>query len=178
MGYSFIATLHGFKARRKKKTSKVIQRSSSIRRSGAGLSKSVWLSRVVCGKGTFSLLITRDVEVKIQAWVGTSSPPLKGKPSRSPLSADLILKTRYSSVPLNNQSFLPLKVASQPMALLGQAFNRACSLGSFATGSIKQRRLITQLVSGSTQLFPSYSQLVLRRLQLIPDSLKVILGSL
>ena len=143
-----------------------------------GLNMSVLLSRAVCGKGPFSLLITRDVEVKIQARVGTSSPPLKGNPSRSPLSADLILQTRYSPVPLNNQSFLPLKVASQPMALLGQAFNRACSLGRFATSSIKQRRLITQLVSSNTQLFPSCPQLVMRRLQLILDSLKLSLGSL
>ena len=129
-----------------------------------GLNRSVWLSRAVCGKGPFCLLITRDIEVKIQARIGTGSFPLKGKPSRSPLSAGLVPQNRYSPVPLNNQSFLSLKVTSQPMALLGQAFNRACSLGRFATGSIKQRCFITQLISSSTQLFPSCSQLVLGRL--------------
>ena len=120
---------------------------SDVRRRGAGLSRSAWLSRTVCGKGPFCLLIARDIEVKIQAQVGSASFPLKGKPSRSPLSAGLVPHNRYSPVPLNDQ---PLKVTSQPMTLLGQAFNRACNLGHFATGSIKQHCFITQLVSSST----------------------------
>ena len=152
---SNVAHISGSKPGVKRKQAKLykeVQASEEGERASVGVSGSI---KAVCGKGPLSLFITRDVEVKIQARVGTSNPPLKGKPSRGPLSADLILQTRYIPVPLNNQSFLPLKVASQPMALLGQTFNRACSLGSFATGSIKQRRLITQLVSGSAQLFPS-----------------------
>ena len=85
---------------------------------GVGISWGVWLSRAVSGKGLFRLLVTRDIKVKVQAQVGISSLPLKGKPSRSLLGAGLIPQTRYSSVLLNNQSFLPLKVPSQPMALL------------------------------------------------------------
>ena len=128
--------------KKKKKKSKIIQRSSGVRsgsrrrRKGAGLSRGIWLSRTVGGKGLFRLLVTRDVKIEVQTQVGISRLPLKGKPSRSPLSAGLIPQTRYSSVPLNNQSFLPLKVSSQPMALLSQAFNKAYSLGSFETGSI------------------------------------------
>ena len=132
----------GFEAQSKKK--KFIQRSSGVRhRSGsrrrrreAGLSRGVWLSRTVDGKGLFYLLVTRDIKVKVQARVGISNLPLESKPSKSPLSAGLIPQTRYSSVPLNNQSFLPLKVPSQPMALLGHVFNRAHNLGSFTTGCI------------------------------------------
>ena len=132
------------KQKNKKTTSKIIQRSSGVRRRsgnrrrrrGAYLSRGVWLSRTVGGKGLFHLLVTRDIKVKVQARVGISSLPLESKPSRSLLSAGLIPQTRYGSIPLNNQSFLPLKVPSQPMALLGQAFNRAHSLESFATGSI------------------------------------------
>ena len=96
----------------------------------------VWLSRTFGGKGLFLLLVIGDIKVKVRARIGISSLPLESKPSRSPLSADLIPQTRYGSFPLNNQSFLPLKVPSQPMALLGQAFNRAHSLGSFAMGAM------------------------------------------
>ena len=87
-------------------------------------------------KGLFCLLVTGDIKVKVQAQVGISNPLLESKPSRSPLSAGLIPQTRYRSVPLNNKSFLPLKVPFQPMALLSQVFNRAHSLGSFAMDSI------------------------------------------
>ena len=142
-----------------------------MRGRGAGISWGVWLSRTVSGKGLFRLLVTGDIKVKVQTRVGISSLPLKAKPSRSPLGASLIPQTRYNSVLLNNQSFFPLKVPLQPMALLSQAFNRARSLGSFATGSIQQRCFITQL-------FPSCPQLVFGQLQLIPDYLKLNLSSL
>ena len=116
------------------------------RRRGAGLNRGGWLSRVVDGKGLFCLLVAGDIKVKIQSRVGINNPPLESKPSGSPLSAGLIPQTRYRSVPLNNQSFLPLKVPSQPMTLIGQAFNRAHSFRSFATGSILQCCFITQLI--------------------------------
>ena len=150
MGYSLRTTSHRkwvqsptSKKKKKKKTSKIIQRSSDVRRKsgsrrrrrGAGLSRGGWLSKIVGGKGLFCLLITGDIKVKVQARVGISNPLLESKPSRSPLSAGLIPQTRYRFVPLNNKSFLPLKVPSQPMALLSQVFNRAHSLGSFAMGS-------------------------------------------
>ena len=143
MKYSLRTTSHisGVQSRKKKKTiSKTIQRSSDVwsrrRRRGANLSWGGWLSRTVRGKGLFCLPVTRDIKVKVQARISISSLPLEIKPPRSPLSAGLVPQTRYGSVPLNNQSFLPLKLPSQPMALLGQAFNRAHSLGSFAPSSI------------------------------------------
>ena len=147
MKYSLRTTSHtsGVRSPTKKKNNKqTIQRSLGVRRRsgsrrrrrGANLNRGVWLSRTVGEKGLFCLLVTRDIKIEVQALVGISSLPLKGKPPKSPLSAGLIPQTLYGSVPLNNQSFLPLKVPSQPMALLGQAFNRAHSLGSFATGSI------------------------------------------
>ena len=139
-----ISGVRSLRLKKKKKKSKIEQGGSDVRRGirsrrrrrGANLSRGGRLSRAVDGKGFLCLLVTRDIKVKVQAQVGISNPPLESKPSRSPLSAGLIPQTRYRSVPLNNQSFLPLKVPSQPMALLGQAFNRAHSLGSFATGSI------------------------------------------
>ena len=132
------------KKKKKTTTSKIIQKSSGVRRRsgsrrerrGANLSRGVWLSRTVGGKGLFRLLVTRDIKVKVQARIDINNLPLESKPPRSPLSAGLIPQTRYGSVPLNNQSFLPLKVPSQPMALLGQVFNRAHRLGSFVMSSI------------------------------------------
>ena len=180
---SDVTYIPGSKPDVKKKQAK-LYKGVHTSKEGAEAKEGEWASARVFGspeqsteKGLFRLLITRDIEVKIQARVGTSSLPLKVKPSRSPLSAGLIPQTRYSPVPLNNRIFLPLKVTLQPMALLGQAFNRACSLGSFATGSNKQRCFITQLISSSMQLFPNCPQLVLGRLQLIHDYVKLRLGS-
>ena len=148
MKYSLRTTSHISRVRspRKKKArkSKIIQKSSDVRRRsgssrrrrGANLSRGVWLSRTFGGKGLFRLLFTRHIKAKVQARIGIRSLPLESKPSKSPLSVGLIPQTRYGSVPLNNQIFLPLKVPSQPMALLGHALNRAHSLGSFAMGFI------------------------------------------
>ena len=62
-----------------KQTSKDMGRSSDVRRGsrrrrgGVGLSRGVWLSRIVCGKGPFRLLVTGDIKMKVQARIGTSN---------------------------------------------------------------------------------------------------------
>ena len=142
----FQTTLHTseVQSQKKKKISSIVQGGSGVRHGsrsrrrgrGAGLSRGGWLSRAGGRKGFFCLLVAGDIKVKVQAQVGIINPPLESKPSRSPLSGGFIPQTRYRSVPLNNQSFLPLKVPSQPMEHIGQTFNRAHSFGSFAMGSV------------------------------------------
>ena len=112
-----------------------IRGKSRGRRWGVSLSGGIRFSRIVYREGFLCLLLARDVEVEVQAWIGISNLSLKGKPPRGSLSTGLIPQSRYNFVPLNDQSLLPMKVPSQPMALLGQAFHRADIFGSLATSS-------------------------------------------
>ena len=95
-----------------------------------GFSGGVRFFRIVSGEGLLGLLVTRHVEVEVQVWVDISSFPLKGKPPRSPLSTGLIPQSSYNFVPLSNQSYLLMKIPTQPTTLLSQAFCRIYSLGS------------------------------------------------
>ena len=143
-----------------------------------GLSGGVRFSRIVSREGLLSLLIARDVKVEVQAWVGTNSFPLKGKPPRSPLSTGLIPQSSYNFVPLRNQSYLLKKVPTQPTTLFSQAFRRVYSLGSLTTSLVQQCCLIAQFIFGRTYLFFRLPQLALGCKKLIPNHLKLILGRL
>ena len=150
MGYSLRMALHVSQVRSSTKKNKQSyekeirrQKREQEARKGSGHQLRCLALQSSLRKRLLRFLVAGDIKVKVQARVGLSSLPLESKPSRSPLGANLIPQTRYSSVLLNNQSFLPLNIPSQPMALLSQAFNGACILASFTTGSIQQRCLIT-----------------------------------
>ena len=89
-----------------------------IRRRGVSLSRGIKFSRRICGERLLCLLIAREVEVEIQTWISVSSLLLKSEPPRSPLSTGLVPQSSYNFVPLSNQSYLLMKVPTQPVTLL------------------------------------------------------------
>ena len=86
---------------------------------------------------TLSLLIARDVKVEVQAGIGISSSPLKGKLPRNLLSTGLVPQSSYNFVLLSNQSYLLMEVPGQPTTLLSQAFRRVYNLGNLTTSPVQ-----------------------------------------
>ena len=143
-----------------------------------GLSRDICLSRIVRRERLLCLLVTRDVEVEVQAWIDVSSPLLKSEPPRSLLSTGLVPQSPYNFIPLSHQIYLLMKVPTQSTALLSQAFRRVHSLGNLTTSPVQQRYLIALFIFGRTKLFFRFPQLALGCKKLIPNHLKLILGRL
>ena len=77
------------------------------------------------------------------------------------MGADLVPELYYHSIPLANQSLLPLKVPTKHVVLLRQALHGVSSVESLLTDLVQRHRFDVQLTLGSLQLLSDQPQLVL-----------------
>ena len=79
--------------------------------------------RIISREGPLILLIVGKVKAEIQAGIGIDNLLLKGKPPRNPLIRRLGPQSSNNFVPLSHQSYLLMKIPTQPATLLSQAFH-------------------------------------------------------
>ena len=86
------------------------QQEEEVVKRGSGLQQEYPVLENNSQRKTFSLLVTREVEVEVQAWIYVSSLLLKSEPPRGLLSTGLVPQSPYNFIPLSNQSYLLMKV--------------------------------------------------------------------